>query len=98
MSLHYLNALSVVYDYTLCILSALSHCALGTVCTAGPSHQVCKTVVRVPSLEQFSWEPRCEERSVYPHSASVLEQVAKRRRSSSRRPAPRAEDGMVNGL
>jgi len=95
MSLHYLNALFALYDYTPCILSALSHCAL---CTAGPSHQACKTVFRVPSLEQFSSESRCEKHSVCPHSASILKQVVKRRKLSSRRLAPRAESRMVNGL
>ena len=98
MSLHYLNALFALYDYTPCILSALSHCALCAVCIAGPSHQACKTVFRVPSLEQCSSESRCEKHSVCPHSASVLKQVTKRRKLSSRRLAPRAERRTVNGL
>jgi hypothetical protein len=72
MALHYLNALSALYDYVLCNLTALSHCTLFTVCTAGPSRQACQTVLRVPSLEQCSSESRCEKRLVYPHSASVL--------------------------
>jgi hypothetical protein len=82
MALHYLNALSALYDYVLCILLALSHSALCTVCIAGPTHQACPTVFRVLSLKQVRSGSRCEKRSVYPHSASVLKQVAKRGYSS----------------
>ena len=51
-----------------------------------------------PRWNKFSSKSRCEKQSVCPHSTSVLQNVAERRKLSLGRLAHRAESGMVTGL